>query len=349
MTEHSLSWTASTVVCSLPPSISRVYVQTPDGPLELLVSQPSPPTQPRKKAVLFQHGGFGAAAVWIPFMQYFSQIYGHPCYAASLRGHGASWKPGFFRMVLLTGKAAMARDLGYVLNWVQGYEAGQRQNHLDLEDIVLVGHSAGGGLAQYLLSQDLAQVGGLSLMGAFPSFGGLRVYWNWAKLDPYFGIRMYLRDFGHPRSPLSSTTLIHRAFFCPSFPINAVEDFEPHMPAFESLLWPLGMMVPFINTGSVLKNILGWSPMLKDRLFVMAGSEDTLMGTTLMCRMAQHYRKAFRVLVKRKILRVDPDAAEPPSCDGVRFGVIEGAGHHMQNDLQWQESAHQLLAFIEQL
>lgn len=169
---HRLSWTASTEECSLPSSITRTYVQTPDGPLELLVAQPSSTTQPRKKAILFQHGGFGAAAVWIPFMQYFSQIHGHPCYAASLRGHGASWKPGFFRLLLLTGKATMARDLGYVLNTVQGYEAGQRQGYIDPEDVVLVGHSAGGGLSQYFLSQSLAQVGGLVLMGAFPNFGG---------------------------------------------------------------------------------------------------------------------------------------------------------------------------------
>lgn len=66
----------------------------------------------------------------------------------------------------------MARDLGYVLNTVQGYEAGQRQGYIDPEDAVLVGHSAGGGLSQYFLSQSLAQVGGLVLMGAFPNFGG---------------------------------------------------------------------------------------------------------------------------------------------------------------------------------
>jgi hypothetical protein len=45
-------------------------------------------------------------------------------------------------MLFLTGKAALAGDLTYVLNWVQGYEAGQRKGHPHLEDIVLVGHSA---------------------------------------------------------------------------------------------------------------------------------------------------------------------------------------------------------------
>lgn len=184
----------------------------------------------------------------------------------------------------------------------------------------------------------------------------LGVYWNWANLDPYFGIRMYLRDFGHPRSPLSSTTLVHRAFFSPAFPVARVKEFETHMPAFESILWPLGMMFPFVNTRNVLKNLLGWSTASKERVLVLAGSEDALMGVKLMLRMAKHYRKAFTVLVRQKHLRADLVEAETEIEDkdgssgrGVRFGVVDGAGHHMQNDLQWEDSAQQLLSFVEQL
>lgn len=170
---HNLCWKASTVSeVALPPSIKRAYVRSPNGPLELLIAQPSTVTQPRKKALFFQHGGFGSAAVWIPFLLHFSQIHGHPCYAVSLRGHGASWKPGFLKMVFATGKASMAQDLGHALNWVQGFEAGQQGGRVDPKDIVLIGHSAGGGLSQYFLSRGLGQVGGLVLMAAFPNFGG---------------------------------------------------------------------------------------------------------------------------------------------------------------------------------
>lgn len=167
---------------------------------------------------------------------------------------------------------------------------------------------------------------------------------------------MYLRDFGHPRSPLSSTTLVHRAFFCPSFPTASVKEFETHMPAYESLLWPLGIMLPFVNTRNVLKNIVGWGAASKERVFVLAGSKDTLMGVKLMRRMAQHYRNSFAKLVKREFLQADLAEAEADtqeadefSSSGVRFSVVEGAGHHMQNDLQWEDTAQQLLTFVEQL
>ncbi|RDB20929.1 hypothetical protein Hypma_011951 [Hypsizygus marmoreus] len=137
---HRLSWTAVRREAPLPAQIKRTYVRTPNGPLELLIAQPpeSFASQPRKKALLFQHGGFGSAPVWIPFMIYFSQAHGHPCYAVSLRGHGASWYPGYLTMVFATGRASMAQDLEHALSWVQGFEAGKRGGDLDLEEIVLI-------------------------------------------------------------------------------------------------------------------------------------------------------------------------------------------------------------------
>ncbi|KAG5642736.1 hypothetical protein DXG03_002250 [Asterophora parasitica] len=350
---HALSWkTPAVVEAPLPSHITRTYIRTPNGPLELLVAQPPSSVQPRKKALLFQHGGFGSAAVWIPYIVLFSQTYGHPCYAVSLRGHGTSWNPGFFRLVFGTGKAFMAHDLSYALNFVQGFEAGLRGG-VNPEDIVLIGHSAGGGLSQYFLSQNLGQVGGLVLMASLPNFGGLGVYLNWGWLDPWFGIRMCLRDFGHPRSPLSSATLVHRAFFCPEFPAAGVKEFEQHLPEFESFIWPLGMMLPFVNVRNVIRNILGWGSTPSARLLVVSGGKDTLMGVTLMKRMAEQYKRGFATLVRRQQLQVGlgPGEGDPQerASDAVSFTVIDGAGHHIQNDLQWEDSAKQILTFIEQL
>lgn len=74
-------------------------------------------------------------------------------------------------MVWMTGKASMAEDLGYALTWVTGLESGKRDN-MTAEDIILVGHSAGGGLSQYYLSKQLGEVGGLAILAGFPNFGG---------------------------------------------------------------------------------------------------------------------------------------------------------------------------------
>jgi alpha-beta hydrolase superfamily lysophospholipase len=40
------------------------------------------------------------------------------------------------------------------------------------EELVLVGHSAGGGLAQQFLSERMGKVGGLVVLAGFPNFGG---------------------------------------------------------------------------------------------------------------------------------------------------------------------------------
>ena len=189
------------------------------------------------------------------------------------------------------------------------------------------------------------------------------VYKNWFKLDPWFPPRFYIRDFWHPRSPLSSTTLVHRAFFSPDFPSQRTKEFERLMPEYESLIWPLNMMFPFINVRNVLKNILGWNGNGQQRLMVIAGEKDTLMGVTLMRRMAASYRQGFISLVRKLFFgekfaltaqESDTSAGEVAdgvenATGGVRFAVVKGSGHHLQNDLQWEACALRILEFLDQL
>lgn len=108
-------------------------------------------------------------------MEYFGK-HGYPSYALSLRGHGESWKPGFVEMVFLTSKIHMAEDLSYAFTWIEAYEAGMRALHLSggtsNTELVLVGHSAGGGVAQYFLGKNMGTVSGLVIMASFPSWGG---------------------------------------------------------------------------------------------------------------------------------------------------------------------------------
>ena len=170
------------------------------------------------------------------------------------------------------------------------------------------------------------------------------MYWNWFKLDPWFVPRYYIRDLWHPRSPLSSTTLVHRAFFSPSFPVEKVKEFEKGMPEYESMLFPLGMMFPFVNIRRVLGNIVGWNRPNQSRLLVIAGERDKLMGVSLMQKMAALYRNAM----------VDffaPEKLPLKDVDGglVTFEVVGGSGHHIQNDLYWEDGAGKILKFLEQL
>lgn len=41
--------------------------------------------------------------------------------------------------------------------------------------------------------------------------------------------------------------------------------------------------------------------------------------------------------------------AKQEKSDGVVFDVVEGSGHHIQNDLYWEDAARKISEFIEQL
>jgi len=75
-------------------------------------------------------------------------------------------------MVWGYGKSHFAQDLAYAFTYVSGFETGLRSGSFTSEDLVLIGHSSGGGLSQYFLSQKLGQVGGFVIIAAFPCFGG---------------------------------------------------------------------------------------------------------------------------------------------------------------------------------
>lgn len=150
-----LHWTRA--AAPEPPSnLQQIHVQTPDGPLELLsngVDSSSPP-------ILFVHGGMGAASVWTEYMGYLREQ-GIAAYAVSLRGHGGSWSPSFLRMVFFTPRRVLGDDLVTAADWV-------REKH---GDVVLVGHSAGGGLLQDVLARGRVKGLGLGLLGAIPGYG----------------------------------------------------------------------------------------------------------------------------------------------------------------------------------
>jgi pimeloyl-ACP methyl ester carboxylesterase len=352
-----------------------------------------PPSSPpgisstmQRNPLFFAHGGCGSASVWLPYMEFFSQRHQIPCYALSYRGHGDSWYPGFFRMYF-TWMSTFASDLAAGMEWVR-QETG--------EEVCLVGHSSGGGLGQYILSQGMGgvRVKGLCLAGAIPGFGryvsfllsiilsincssplsfillggffsnpqvlvkdkltapnSLGVNLNWLSLDPYFLPRMFFKHLGHPMSPLSSTALVKQAFFSPEYPLSKVVKFEENMPKYESFLWPNGMLFPFVSFKNILQRITGWGR--GERILILAGEKDRLVSLDIAQREASEYRDAFKELVVSKKIEAKVEEVAEEGIEsagwGVRFRVVEGAGHHFQNDNMWEVGAEKLLEFYEQL
>ena len=162
----------------LPSSITRSLVPAgPNRKLELLTALPTSPSTSSRPPIFFLHGGFGGAFVWIEWMTFFQQ-HGYACYAVSLRGHGESWNPGFLRMTWQTGLKDLAEDVKCV--WEEVLRRENKRSQVDEVESdesnqvspVLVGHSSGGGLAQYVLSEGYVRAEALVLCGAIPGTGG---------------------------------------------------------------------------------------------------------------------------------------------------------------------------------
>lgn len=297
-----------------PEGLERHWITTPGGPIELLSNSPSLTNKGNGPPIVFCHGGMGCAWVWTEYMTFLAE-HGVPCYALSLRGHGNSWHPSYLRMVFATPRSALGDDLVAAVEWVQSREE---------SEVMLVGHSSGGGLSQGVLTKGLVNVKALALLGAVPCFGSIGVYMNWAKIDPWFTIRM-LFHAGHSNSPLSHPILTHRIFFGDSFPLSSVAPFQRHLNRYESFLWPFSMMHHFSSASNILSHIRNEGSSA-EKVLVMAGSQDKLMDKTVTERTAAWYR--------------DVNA-------GVRIQFVEGAGHHLQNDVQWKDGAEKLLDFYK--
>lgn len=148
----------------LPTGIDRFFVDTPSGRIEMLYAKAkdTKASEEPKSPLFFVHGGMGGAWVWLEYMDYFSAR-GIPCYAVSMRGHGDSWCPSFLRLTYGTTKRMLADDVVAGIRWAQAREDGR--------EMVLVAHSSGGGLSQFILSEQDVRVKGFVLVAAVPGFG----------------------------------------------------------------------------------------------------------------------------------------------------------------------------------
>ncbi|KAF8603369.1 hypothetical protein BDV93DRAFT_523434 [Ceratobasidium sp. AG-I] len=256
--------------------------------------------------------------------------------------------------MFFTPKHVLADDVAAALAFIKARHEGSGP-------ITLVGHSSGGGLSQHVVDSGKGVgVGKLVVLAGIPSFGGWRVYVNWFKLDPWFPIRI-LRDFYHPRSPLSTTRLVHNAFFSPTYPVEKVQKFEAEMSPYESMLWPSGMMFPFISCARVLKNLLVTCPPESKKrvpLLAISGAQDTLVSHPIMRRMV-HVYAATNVGVRARVRDISSLQYEGTSGiqgekegegeAGVWFAEIAapGAGHNLMRDDGWERCARVLEAFLD--
>ncbi|KAG0134334.1 Alpha/Beta hydrolase protein [Tuber indicum] len=311
---HRLSWSTSTAPpAALPEGVQREYLSSPGGVLEVLTSSPlgsGGTGEEDKEPLLFVHGGFGSTLEFTNYLQFFSSQ-GYSCYSLSLRGHEASYKLGFWAMYW-TSKHAFALDVVLAIAHI-------RSKHS--KNVIIAGHFSGAGLAQYILDRDMEKFGGFVALAGVPGFGSIGAYLNWVRFDPWFLIRAYCKHFGHPRSPLPSTALVHNAFFSSVFPVQAVREIERAMPEYESMSRSFGTMTKFVSA-----------------------ERDKLMDGVMMQRFAAWYRVAWES-IRGKV----EEGGQESGVEVVRFGVIEGSGHHdiVMKDVMWSTGAEMVLEWLE--
>ncbi|KAF1829452.1 alpha/beta-hydrolase [Decorospora gaudefroyi] len=335
----------------LPNGITRTYINTPGGPLELLCALPATPSPRPKPPLFFAHGGFGCAAVWHAYMTFFAAR-GYACYAISYRGHGASWYPSFWAL-FFSGRAAMAQDLVAGVREVERREGG-RVAKGERVGVVLVAHSAGGALAQWVLGRGMVRVEGFCLLGGVPGFGSWSCYTFWAhQLSTPLNLLYYCF---HPRYLLATTQQVHSAFFSPATPLSRVREFERLLSPYESMGWPLQALPAFVTGPDVVQAIGGWKPRggaagVAPRFLVLAAELDVLCTPPVLRDAASRYRDAFPACVRAGKLDgvSEGDVRDDEDWDGVTFKVVRGLGHHLQNHVEWERGAEELLSWADNL
>lgn len=130
---------------------------------------------------------------------------------------------------------------------------------------------------------------------------------------------------------------MHSVFFSADFPLEQVPPFERLLAEYEAYLWALSLNGRFVDTRRVLLACRG-------QVLIVGAEKDKLMNLRLMHQMATEYRKAA----------VDMDVdkkfdASGSSSRGIGEKTVGRSGHHVQNDLQWEDAAEMIHAWIESL
>lgn len=162
----------------------------------------------------------------------------------------------------------------------------------------------------------------------------------------------------HPRYVLANTHQVQAAFFTVWTPASVVRALERILSPYESMLWPLQGLLRFVTGPDVLSSITGWAAGtagVRQRLLVLAAEHDVLCTPKLLLDAAKRYRSAFRDLVGKGGLEgvsekdLRPETEQEENWDGVRYRVVKGLGHHLQNHVEWERGAEELLEWVEQL
>jgi hypothetical protein len=137
---------------------------------------------------------------------------------------------------------------------------------------------------------------------------------------------------------------VHDAFFTRETPVSVVKDLERLLSPYESMLWPLQALFRFVSGPDVISSIVGWRQGSRQaRMLVLAAEKDVLCTPAISKDAAERYRGGWRKVVGNGV------QSRNGGEDGVRFRVVHGLGHHLQNHVEWEKGAEEILEWVEGL
>jgi hypothetical protein len=168
----------------------------------------------------------------------------------------------------------------------------------------------------------------------------------------------YYRLF-HSKYILVNTKQVHDAFFTPETPTSVVKSLERLLSPYESMLWPMQALFKFVTGPDVLSSITGWTTkksttankdVVSQNMLVLAAEHDVLCTPPILQDAAERYRSAFVQMVGQgKVDGVSKINIQSDEEKGVRFRIVKGLGHHLQNHVEWERGAEEVLEWVEEL
>lgn len=124
------------------------------------------------------------------------------------------------------------------------------------------------------------------------------------------------------------------------------------------MCWPMQALSPFVTGPDVISHITGWAPRksasakgrqsVAPRFLILAAEQDVLCTPPVLLDATQRYRARFQHCVKTGTLDgiSESDVDEE---DGVSFTLVKGVAHHLQNHVEWEKGAEEVLRWAEDL
>ena len=89
---------------------------------------------------------------------------------------------------------------------------------------------------------------------------------------------------------------------------------------------------------------------MSQNMLVLAAEYDVLCTPPILRDAAEQYRAAFARMVEQgKVDGVVREHLAGVEEGGVRFRIVAGVGHHLQNHVEWEKGAEEVLEWMEHI